>query len=63
MPLGSVNDCGGVNPAGRGISIGVAIPAGMRTGLPTEPPLPQHVEVMSRKKLHCSQLGGPCGVF
>lgn len=57
--LGSLNDCGGKKPGGSGMSNDVQTPAEMRTGFPTEPPVPQQVDVMSREKLHCWRLVDP----
>lgn len=52
LPLGSLKDWLGMKPAVRGISIGVGTPAGIMMGLLTEPPVPQQVDVIKRKKLH-----------
>jgi len=41
---------GGVNPDGRGKGTGNVTPRGIRTGLPTDPPYPQQVAVISRPK-------------
>lgn len=55
----------GTKPAGSSMSLGVATPEGISMGLPMLPPVPQHVDVMRRKKLqtvHC-QRPGPFGEF
>lgn len=51
FPYASVKDLSGMNPARKGISIRVGTLVGIVMGFPTESPVPQYVEVISRKKL------------